>query len=199
MISEHKQCPRTFSKRKSSQTDSRSNRYPMLIDHVSDLGRELLMHVRFRVYAVLFYSRLFVHWQRNSSPRWLRWVFTLGRNLTGSRRSKEYSELLEAQKAVYPFSINLTIIVFGLFLKLTDFPLALILYETGYFGSALLLIFVLGFSFWLDHKILGSDESQLKILKKMKTLPRKQLFWLMIQTNVILVLSTAFAVWLLIF
>ena len=116
----------------------------MLIDHVSDLGRELLMHVRFRVYAVLFYSRLFVHWQRNSSPRWLRWVFTLGRNLTGSRRSKEYSELLEAQKAVYPFSINLTIIVFGLFLKLTDFPLALILYETGYFGSALLLIFVVG-------------------------------------------------------
>lgn len=171
----------------------------MLIDHVSDLGRELLMHVRFRVYAVLFYSRLFVHWQRNSSPRWLRWVFTLGRNLTGSRRSKEYWELLEAQKAVYPFSINLTIIVFGLFLKLTDFPLALILYETGYFGSALLLIFVLGFSFWLDHKILGSDESQLKILKKMKTLPRKQLFWLMIQANVILVLSTAFAVWLLIF
>lgn len=117
----------------------------------------------------------------------------------GQRRSKEYSELLEAQKAVYPFSINLTIIVFGLFLKLTDFPLALILYETGYFGSALLLIFVLGFSFWLDHKILGSDESQLKILKKMKTLPRKQLFWLMIQANVILVLSTAFAVWLLIF
>lgn len=171
----------------------------MLIDHVSDLGRELLMHARFRVYAVLFYSRLFVHWQRNSSPRWLRWVFTLGRNLTGNRRSKEYSELLEAQKAVYPFSINLTIIVFGLFLKLTDFPLALILYETGYFGSALLLIFVLGFSFWLDHKILGSDESQLKILKKMKTLPRKQLFWLMIQANVILVLSTAFAVWLLIF
>lgn len=106
---------------------------------------------------------------------------------------------MEAQKAVYPFSINLTIIVFGLFLKLTDFPLALILYETGYFGSALLLIFVLGFSFWLDHKILGSDESQLKILKKMKTLPRKQLFWLMIQANVILVLSTAFAVWLLIF
>lgn len=171
----------------------------MLIDHVSDLGRELLIHVRFRVYAVLFYSRLFVHWQRNSSPRWLRWVFTLGRNLTGNRRSKEYSEIKEAQKAVYPFSINLTIIVFGLFLKLTDFPLALILYETGYFGSALLLIFVLVFSFWLDHKILGSDESQLKILNKMKTLPRKQLFWLMIQANVILVLSTAFAVWLLIF
>lgn len=123
----------------------------------------------------------------------------MGRNISAGRKEKELFEFLEAQKAVCPISISLAIIVLDAFLSLIDLSAEKLLFETGAIGCIAFLIWVLCFSFWMEYKILGSDEVQIKILKRMKTLPRRQLFWLMIQANVALILTTALALWLIIF
>ena len=44
-----------------------------------------------------------------------------------------------------------------------------------------------GLTFWIEHKVMGSEEVQRSMLKKMKKLPRERLFWLMVQANMGLV------------
>ena len=137
----------------------------------------LLAGIRIRLYAVLFYADRFSRWALTDSPRWLRWLANLNLPKKRANREREDHIYFESQKALTPFFV-----LFTLFLEL-------LILGKG-FGLLVFLGLICGLTFWLEHKVMGTEYVQRGMLKRMRRLPKESLFGLMVQANLGLVLLT---------
>lgn len=150
----------------------------------------LLTGIRIRLYAVLFYADRFSRWALTDSPRWLQWLANLNLPKKRANREREDHIYFESQKALTPFFVLFTLFLFVLILRLTNgFILELLILGKG-FGLLVFLGLICGLTFWLEHKVMGTECVQRGMLKRMRRLPKESLFWLMVQANLGLVLLT---------
>ena len=159
----------------------------------------LLTGIRIRLYAVLFYADRFCRWLLTDSPRWLRWLSNLSIPKKRANREREDHIYFEAKKALVPFFALFALFLIVLILRLTSGLVGAFLVSGNGVGLFVFLAVMCGLSFWLEHQVMGPEEVQRAMLKKMKKLPRERLFWLMVQANVGLVVITIALFCLLIF
>lgn len=159
----------------------------------------LLTGIRIRLYAVLFYADRFCRWLLTDSPRWLRWLSNLSLPKKRANREREDHIYFEAKKALVPFFALFALFLIVLILRLTSGLVGAFLVSGNGVGLFVFLAVMCGLSFWLEHQVMGPEEVQRAMLKKMKKLPRERLFWLMVQANVGLVVITIALFCLLIF
>lgn len=159
----------------------------------------LLTGIRIRLYAVLFYASRFCRWLLTDSPRWLRWLSNLSLPKKRANREREDHIYFEAKKALVPFFALFALFLIVLILRLTSGLVGAFLVSGNSVGLFVFLAVMCGLSFWLEHQVMGPEEVQRAMLKKMKKLPRERLFWLMVQANVGLVVITIALFCLLIF
>lgn len=150
----------------------------------------LLTSIRIRLYAVLFYADRFSRWVLTDSPRWLRWLANLNLPKKRANREREDHIYFESQKALTPFFVLFSLFLFALILRLTNgLILELLMLGKG-FGLLVFLGLICGLTVWLEHKVMGMEQVQRGMLKRMRRLPKESLFWLMVQANLGLVLLT---------
>ena len=159
----------------------------------------LLAGIRIRLYAVLFYASRFCRWLLTDSPRWIRWLSNLSLPKKRANREREDHIYFEAKKALVPFFALFALFLIVLILRLTSGLIGAFLVSGNGVGLFVFLAVMCGLSFWLEHQVMGPEEVQRAMLKKMKKLPRERLFWLMVQANVGLVVITIALFCLLIF
>lgn len=159
----------------------------------------LLTGIRIRLYAVLFYASRFCRWLLTDSPRWLRWLSNLSLPKKRANREREDHIYFEAKKALVPFFALFALFLIVLILRLTSGLIGAFWVSGNGVGLFVFLAVMCGLSFWLEHQVMGPEEVQRAMLKKMKKLPRERLFWLMVQANVGLVVITIALFCLLIF
>ena len=107
--------------------------------------------------------------------------------------------VLFMKKALVPFFALFALFLIVLILRLTSGLVGAFLVSGNGVGLFVFLAVMCGLSFWLEHQVMGPEEVQRAMLKKMKKLPRERLFWLMVQANVGLVVITIALFCLLIF
>ena len=159
----------------------------------------LLTGICIRLYAVLFYASRFCRWLLTDSPRWLRWLSNLSLPKKRPNREREDHIYFESHKALVPFFALFALFLIVLILRLTSGLIGAFLVSGNGVGLFVFLAVMCGLSFWLEHQVMGPEEVQRAMLKKMKKLPRERLFWLMVQANVGLVVITIALFCLLIF
>lgn len=159
----------------------------------------LLTGICIRLYAVLFYADRFCRWLLTDSPGWLRWLSNLSLPKKRANREREDHIYFEAKKALVPFFALFALFLIVLILRLTSGLVGAFLVSGNGVGLFVFLAVMCGLSFWLEHQVMGPEEVQRAMLKKMKKLPRERLFWLMVQANVGLVVITIALFCLLIF
>ena len=150
----------------------------------------LLTGIRIRLYAVLFYADRFCRWLLTDSPRWLRWLSNLSIPKKRANREREDHIYFESHKALVPFFALFTLFLMVLVLRLPGGVIVDLLTFGDGIGFFVFLAVMCGLTFWIEHKVMGSEEVQRSMLKKMKKLPRERLFWLMVQANMGLVVLT---------
>lgn len=116
-----------------------------------------------------------------------------------ANREREDHIYFEAKKALVPFFALFALFLIVLILRLTSGLVGAFLVSGNGVGLFVFLAVMCGLSFWLEHQVMGPEEVQRAMLKKMKKLPRERLFWLMVQANVGLVVITIALFCLLIF
>ena len=100
---------------------------------------------------------------------------------------KEDHIYFESHKALVPFFALFTLFLMVLVLRLPGGVIVDLLTFGDGIGFFVFLAVMCGLTFWIEHKVMGSEEVQRSMLKKMKKLPRERLFWLMVQANMGLV------------
>ena len=158
-----------------------------LIDKGVTMMTSLLTGIRIRLYAVLFYADRFCRWLLTDSPRWLRWLSNLSIPKKRANREREDHIYFESHKALVPFFALFTLFLMVLVLRLPGGVIVDLLTFGDGIGFFVFLAVMCGLTFWIEHKVMGAEEVQRSMLKKMKKLPRERLFWLMVQANMGLV------------
>ena len=158
----------------------------------------LLLGIRIRLYAVLFYADRFCRWLLTDSPRCLRWLANL--NLPKKRANREREDFIyfESKKALVPFFALFALFVILLVLRLAGGVLFPLMMAGNGVGFVVLIALFCGLTFWIEHRTMGSEAVQRGMLKRMKRLPRQRLYWLMVQANVWLLVMTVALFWMLI-
>lgn len=138
------------------------------------VANRLIIGVRLRLYAVLYFSNRFRHWLWNKSPTFIRKWIGIGQVYPKSRKAQESFILVEAQGAVYPFTMSAATVLILALGRAVGFTAE----DAMAFGGLSLLVFagVIALSFVFDRKLLGSDEQQKVLLRRMKTLQHQHSF-----------------------
>lgn len=139
-----------------------------------------MIGVRLRLYAVLYFSNRFRHWLWNKSPVFIRKWIGIGEAYPKSRKAQEGFILVEAQGAVYPFTMSAAAVLILALGRAFGFTAE----DAMALGGLSLLVFfagVIALSFFFDRRLLGSDEQQKVLLRRMKTLPQRRLLWLAVE------------------
>lgn len=140
----------------------------------------LMIGASLRLYAVLYFANRLRHWLWNKSPKLIRRMIGIGEPYPKSRRAQESFILVEAQGAVYPFTMSAAAVLILGFGRVLGFTAQ----DAMALGGWTLFVFfaaVIALSFVLDRRLLGSDEEQKILLRRMKALPQLRLLRLAVQ------------------
>lgn len=144
-----------------------------------------MIGVRLRLYVVLYFSNRFRHWLWNKSPVFIRKWIGIGEAYPKSRKAQEGFILVEAQGAVYLFTMSAAAVLILALGRMFGFTAE----DAMALGGGSLLVFfagVIALSFVIDRRLLGSDKQQKVLLRRMKSLPQWRLLWLAGQAYLVL-------------
>lgn len=144
------------------------------------LMNRLMIGVKLRLYAVLYFSNRFRHWLWNKSPVFIRKWIGMGQAYPKSRNAQEGFILVEAQGVVYPFTMSAAAVLILALGRVFGFTAE----DAMALGGLSLIVFfaaVIALSFVIDRRLLGSDEQQKVLLRRMKTLPQRDFFRLAVE------------------